>query len=138
MLRCGVERKGFEHLLRRPFRRWMSCDVEVHDASSIVCEDNKNVEDFEPNGVDGEEVGGRELRNVILEERPPRLGSGFGASDHVLGNRSLRDVNVQLRQLAVDPGCAPNRVTGNRRCYEVGSALVSEYVEVVLTGGATR
>jgi len=23
-------------------------------------------------------VGGRELRNVILEERLPRLGSGFG------------------------------------------------------------
>src|SRR5215471_6510379 len=73
MLRCGVERKGFEHLLRRPFRRWMSGDVEVHDASSIVCEDNKNEEDFEPNGVDGEEVDGRELRNMILEERPPRL-----------------------------------------------------------------
>ena len=71
--RRGIKRKGFEHLLRRPFRRWMSCDVEVHDASSIVCEDNKNEEDFEPNGVDGEEVDGRELRNMILEERPPRL-----------------------------------------------------------------
>src|SRR5215471_6087843 len=54
--RRGIKRKGFEHLLRRPFRGWMSCDVEVHDASSILCEDNKNEEDFEPNGVDGEEV----------------------------------------------------------------------------------
>src|SRR5262249_7603899 len=99
--RCGIKRKGFEHLLRRPFRRRMSGDVEVHDASSIVCEDNKNEEDFEPNGVDGEKVDGAELRNVILEERPPRLGRGFGASDHVLGNRSLRDLNVQLHQLAV-------------------------------------
>ena len=88
----------------------MSCDVEVHDASSIVCEDNKNEEDFEPNGVDGEEVDGRELRNVIIEERPPSLRWGFGASDHVLGNRSLRDLHVQLHQLAVDPGCALNRV----------------------------
>ena len=88
----------------------MSCDVKVHDASSIVCEDNKNEEDLEPNGVDGEEVDGRELRNVILEERSPRLGWWFGASDHVLGDRSLRDLNVQLHQLAVDPGCAPNRV----------------------------
>src|SRR5215467_13947144 len=87
--RRGIKRKGFEHLLRRPFRRGMSCDVEVHDASSIVCEDNKNEEDLEPNGVDGEEVDGRELRNVILEERSPRLGWGFGTPDHVLGNRSL-------------------------------------------------
>src|SRR5215831_14587764 len=108
--RCRIKRKGFEHLLRRPFSRWMSCDVEVHDTSAIVCEDNKNEEDFEPNGVDGEEVNGRELRNVILEERPPRLGWWFWTSDHVLGNRSLRDLNVQLHQLAVDPGCAPNRV----------------------------
>src|SRR5215469_812878 len=108
--RHGIKRKGFEHLLRRPFGRWMSCDVEVYDASSIVCKDNKNEEDFEPNGVDGEEVDGRELRNVILEEGPPRLRWWFGASDHVLGNRSLRDLNIQLHQLAVDPGCAPNRV----------------------------
>src|SRR5215471_20747914 len=81
--RRGIKRKGFEHLLRRPFRRWMSCHVEVHDASSIVREDNKNEENFEPNGVDGEEVDGCELRNVILEERPPRLRWWFGASDHV-------------------------------------------------------
>src|SRR5262249_48595983 len=108
--RRGIKRKGFEHLLCRPFRRWMSCDVEVRDASSIVCEHNKNEEDLEPNGVDGEEVDGRELRNMILEERPPRLRWWFGASDHVLGNRSLRDLNVQLHELAVDPGCAPNRV----------------------------
>ena len=108
--RRHIKRKGLEHLLRRPFGRWMSCDVEVHDAASIVCEENKNEEDLEPNGVDGEEVDGRELRNVILEKRPPRLGWWFGASDHVLGNRSLRDLNVQLHQLAVDPGCAPNRV----------------------------
>src|SRR5262249_24734007 len=94
--RRRIKRKGFEHLLRRPFGRWMSCDVEVHDAPSIVREDNKNEEDFEPNGVDGEEVGGRELRNVTLRERPPRLGWWFGASDHVLGYRSLRDLNVQL------------------------------------------
>ena len=57
----------------------MSCDLEVHDASSIVCEDNKHEEDFEPNSVDGEEVDGRVLRNVIIEERPPRLRWGLGA-----------------------------------------------------------
>jgi len=75
--RRGINRKGFEHLLCCPFRRWMCCDVEVHDASSIVCEDNKNEEDFEPNGVDGEEVDGRELRNVILEEGPHVCDGGL-------------------------------------------------------------
>src|SRR5262249_30637872 len=99
--RRGIKRKGFEHLLRSPFRRGMSCDVEVDDASSIVCEDNKDEEDFEPNRMDGEEVDGGELRNGILEKRPRCLGWLFGVSDHVLGNRRLRDLNVQLHQLAV-------------------------------------
>src|SRR5262244_399535 len=58
--RRGIKRKGFEQLLRCPFRRWMSCDVEVHDTSPIVCEDNKNEEHFEPNGVNDEEVDGHE------------------------------------------------------------------------------
>jgi len=56
-------------------------DVEVHDTSSIMCEDDKNEEDFEPNSADGEEVDGRELRNVIIEERTPRSAMvvwGFG------------------------------------------------------------
>ena len=108
--RGSIKRKGFEHLLRRPFRRWVSCDVEVHDASSIVCEDNKDEEDFEPNGMDGEEVDGRELRNVIIEERSPCLRWWFRTSNHVFGDGGFRNLNVQLHQLAVDPGCAPDRV----------------------------
>ena len=51
-----------------------------------MCEDNKNEEDFEPNGVDGEEVDGPELRNVIREERPPRLRWRFWMSDHVFSD----------------------------------------------------
>ena len=101
----------------------MSCDVEVHDASSIVCEDNKNEEDFEPNGVDGEEVDGGELRNVILEERPPRLRWGFRTSDHVFGNGSFGYLNVQLHQLAVDAVCAPNWVLA---AHDSNRGFVSE------------
>src|SRR5215467_9406750 len=88
----------------------MSGDVEVHDASSIVCEDNKNVEDFEPNVVDGEEVDGRELRNVIIEERSPCLRWWFRTSNHVFGDRGLRNLNVQLHEFTVNPGSAPSRV----------------------------
>ena len=51
----------------------MSCDVEVHDTSAIECEDDKNKENFEPNSVHGEEVDGRELRNVIIKECSPCL-----------------------------------------------------------------
>ena len=84
--------------------------LEVHDTSSIMCEDNKNEEDFEPNGVDGEEVDGSELRNMILKKRPPRLRWRFWSSDHVLGNGGLRNLDAQLHQFALNPRCAPNLV----------------------------
>jgi hypothetical protein len=41
----------------------MSRDVEV-DATSIVREDDKNEQDFKPDGVHGEEVNGRKSRNA--------------------------------------------------------------------------
>jgi hypothetical protein len=56
---CGVERKGFEHLLRGPFRRRMSRDVEVDNASSIMRENDKHEKNFKPYRVDGEEVDRR-------------------------------------------------------------------------------
>ena len=71
--RRGIKRKGFEHLLRRPFNCRMSREVKVYNTSSFMGENDKDEKDFEPNGVDGEEVDGRELRNVTLEERPPSL-----------------------------------------------------------------
>jgi hypothetical protein len=88
--RRGIKRKGFEHLLRRLFRRWMSCNVEVDDTSSIVCEHNKNEKDFEPNGVDGEEVDGRELRNVILGNVRHVCDGSFGRRTMYLATEASR------------------------------------------------
>ncbi len=47
----GIERKSFQHLVGSPFRRGMSCDVEVNNAATIMSEDNKDEEDFKPNSV---------------------------------------------------------------------------------------
>ena len=41
-----IERKGFARLLRGPFRGGMRRDVKVHNTSSIVCEDDKDKQDF--------------------------------------------------------------------------------------------
>ena len=85
----------------------MSRHVEVDNTSSIMCEDDKDEENFKPYCVDGEEVDGSELRNVIVEECPLRLGRRFRAPDHVFGNGGLGDLNAQLHQLSVNPRCAP-------------------------------
>jgi hypothetical protein len=58
IFRCGVEWKGFEHLLRGPSRRGMSRDVEVDNAPSIMCKNDKHEQNFKPHCMDGEEVDG--------------------------------------------------------------------------------
>src|SRR5215831_3529010 len=56
IFRCGVEGKGFEHLLRRPFSCGMSCNVKVDNTTSIMCENDKDEQDFKPDRIHGEEV----------------------------------------------------------------------------------
>ena len=102
-----IEWKSFDHLLCGPFGRRMSRHVEVDNTSSIMCEDDKHKKHFKPNGVDGEEVDGSKLGNVIVEECPPRLGRRFRTPDHVFGNRRLGDLDAQLHQLALNPGVRP-------------------------------
>jgi len=76
--RRRIEGKGFKHLLRCPFGCRVSRNVEVNNASSIMCENDKDKQHFKPNGVDSKEVDGRELRNVIIEERRHVCKGGFG------------------------------------------------------------
>src|SRR5215510_13418576 len=61
IFRCGVERKGFEHLLRGPFNRRMSRDIEVDNASPIMRENDKHEQNFEPYSMDREEVDRSQL-----------------------------------------------------------------------------
>src|SRR5262249_17108951 len=49
--RCGVERKGFEHLVRRPFSCRMTRDVKVDNTSSVMGENDRDEQDFKPNRV---------------------------------------------------------------------------------------
>src|SRR5262245_29550423 len=77
-----------------PFGLWMSRDIKVNNASSIMRQDDKHEQDFKPDGVDGEEVDGRKLGNVIVEEGLPRLGRRFRTSDHVFGHGSLRNLDA--------------------------------------------
>src|SRR5215510_2856332 len=88
----------------------MSRDMEMDDASTIMCEYDKNEQNLEPDRVYREEVDGNELGHMIGEERSPRLGWRLGRADHVFGNRSLRDLNSECEQFTVDPRRTPKRV----------------------------
>jgi hypothetical protein len=53
-------------------------NVNVDDASSIVGEDDKDEQRFQPNRVVGEKVDGSHLSNVIIENVLPVCDGGFG------------------------------------------------------------
>src|SRR5215510_9056971 len=123
IFRCGVEGKSFEHLLRAPFSRGMSRDVEVDNASSIMRENDKHEKNFEPYSMDGEEVDRSQLRYVIVKERSPRLRRWLRMAGHVFGNRSLRDLNPEFEQFAVDPRRTPKRVLTAHCSNQIASFL---------------
>jgi len=52
----------------------MSRDIEMDDASALMCEYDKNEQNLEPDGVYREEVDRNELGHMIGEERSPCLG----------------------------------------------------------------
>src|SRR5262249_54793114 len=109
--------------LRGPFSSWVSRNVVVDDASSIVCEDDKDEQDFKPNGVDREEVDGSELSHVIVEKCSPRLRRCFGTADHVFGHRGLRNLDVQLHEFAVNARSSPDRVLSAHCSNQIASFL---------------
>ena len=65
IFRCCVEGKGFEHLLRGPFGRGMTCQVKVDDTSAIMREHDEDEQNFKPYRMYSEEIDGNELGDVI-------------------------------------------------------------------------
>jgi len=77
----------------------MSRDMEMDDASTIMCEYDKNEQNLERDRVHREEVDGNELGHMIGEERSPRLGWRLGMADHVFGDGRLGNLNAQFQKV---------------------------------------
>ena len=63
--------KSFNNLLRRPNRSWMLCHVKMHDAATIVHEDDKHKQHPKAQGRNGKEVYPNRLSKVLSQERRP-------------------------------------------------------------------
>jgi hypothetical protein len=83
---------------------------DVHNASTLMDEDEEHEQESTRCRRDDEEIGCRDLLGMICQERPPRLGRRSGAPAHVLRDGRLRDVEAQFQQLAVNPRRAPERI----------------------------
>ena len=60
--RCPAPARGLEKLTSDPTGRRMSRHMEVHEFAPAMSEEDERVECLEGQGLDGEEVGDRELR----------------------------------------------------------------------------
>jgi len=113
--RSRSKRKRLPQLLDDPQARRMPGDVEMQDASTIVADDEKALEDAECDRWHGEEVHRGNSFAVVPQKRKPALGwlRVPRRSFHPTGDRSLRDIKTQHEKLAMDARCSPGWVLGN-------------------------
>jgi hypothetical protein len=71
--RRGLVREGVHELLSRPDGGGVLGDVEVDNPPAMVGEDDKDKEDAEASGGNGEEIDRDQVADVVREERPPGL-----------------------------------------------------------------
>jgi hypothetical protein len=66
----------------------MSSHLEVDQLSTAVTDEKEDVDGLEGQGLDDEEVGGRDRLSVVGEEGPPSSGSGDwnGGADDSFGS----------------------------------------------------
>ena len=88
----------------------MVSDRDVHDAPALVREDHQHKQQLARRGRHDEEIGGRDLLNVIRQERAPRLRRRSDAPEHIFRDGRLGDVEAQFQQLPVNPRRAPERI----------------------------
>src|SRR4051794_29622776 len=85
----------------------------MHDASTLVSEDDQDEEQAARDRRYHEEVGGYDLSDVVRQERLPGVRWRATVADHVLRHRGLRDVDAHLQQFAVDARRTPQRIGGD-------------------------
>ncbi len=106
---------GFAQLLRCPGGGGVGGHVDVDNAPASVGEDHEHEQDAEGGGRDGEEVTRGELRDVVDEEGPPRLGGRSPLTSRpsqVLADGGLRDVEAELSEFGVNARGTPEGVGG--------------------------
>ncbi len=111
-LRCQLERERFAQLLNNPGTCWVPRDIEVHDATAIMADDEKAVEDSESDSWNREEVHRRNHFPMVSQKREPWLGRLRipRRSLHPTRDRSFGNVEAEHQEFAVDSRRAPRGI----------------------------
>ena len=110
-----VTRKGLAQLLRDPRTTWVPSDVEMKDPPPVMRDHKEAVEHAKCQRRHGEEVHRRNRLSVVVQEcRPPLCRLKIpGRLPHPALHGSLRDVETEHLQLAMDARRTPRPVLGH-------------------------
>ena len=108
--RSGIPRECFGYLAREPSSSRMLGYSRAYDVPSIVRQNDHDVEQLKRGGRHNEHIDRSDAVGVIAQKAAPGWGRRTSPSDHILGDRSLADIDAQLEQLAMDPRCTPERI----------------------------
>ena len=113
--RRRVVGKCLAQLLGHPCAGRMSGHIEVKDAPPVVGDDKEAIENTEGERWLSEEVHRCDDFTVVLQERRPSLCwlRISRRSSHPSQHRSLRDIEAEHLELAVNPRRAPGPVLGH-------------------------
>src|SRR5260370_42377349 len=82
----------------------------AYDLPAIVAEDDHHVEQLKRRGRYNEHIDRSDTLGLIPQEAAPSRGGCASSSHHVLRDSCLADLDAELEQLTMDPGCSPQRV----------------------------
>src|SRR4051812_41881058 len=99
-------------LLRGPSPGRMLRHIEMQHLATVVFQQDKYEEHSHGNCGHGKEVDGDQLADMVVQEGPPRLVRWPPEPAQDARHSALGDGNAEHLQLAMNPGCAPQRIGG--------------------------
>jgi hypothetical protein len=97
----------------------MGRDRHMHDAASLVCQDDQHEEESIRNRWHDEEIGRHDLADLIREKRTPRLGGRPSVPGQVFRDSRLTEVHAKLEEFAVNARSTPQRVGLRHRANQL-------------------
>ena len=99
-------------LLRGPSSGRMLGHIEMQHLATIVFQEDKYEQYPHANCGHGKEIDGYHLADMVVQERPPRLVRWAAEPAQDARHGALGDGDAEHLHLAMNPGCAPQRIGG--------------------------
>lgn len=97
-------------MVRGPFRRGMRGHREMQNATALVRQDKKNVENLKANRRHREKIDGNHTLDVVFQKCPPSLRGRFPATDPIFTHAGFADLDAEFEEFAVNARRTPERV----------------------------